>query len=84
MKQKKVSSKVIDALFQIKTPTPHLRRVVYISNSIEGLILDMQELFPAYNITRHSVISWKFMTIVEYKTFKQENNNTDEIIEKEC
>lgn len=78
---KKIKSKVIDATFLLDGGKKELRRIVFICNSIDTLILNMQELFPNRGISRESVLNWKFMTVAEYEQMKKENNNTDQLIE---
>jgi hypothetical protein len=71
---KKVRSKVIDATIILENPN-ELFRLVYASNSIEAAILDFQEIYPDRNITRKSVLSWKFMTVEEFKKLPKDRND---------
>jgi hypothetical protein len=63
---KKVKSKVIEAHVLLENPRS-LMRVVIISNTIDATVLDLQEAYPNREISRQSILSWKYLTNGDYK-----------------
>jgi hypothetical protein len=64
--QKYIKTKVIEANVLFLNPN-RLKLFIFASDSIESLILDLQEMYPNENITRASVINWEFLTVAKAK-----------------
>jgi hypothetical protein len=65
-KAKYIKKKVIEATVIFSNPTA-LMRVVFLADTIDELILDMQEAYPDRGISRVSIATWKFVTIEDAK-----------------
>jgi hypothetical protein len=64
--QKYIKTKVIEAHVLFSNPNA-LMRFVMASDSIDTVVLDLQEANPDRNITRASIINWKFLTVEDCK-----------------
>jgi hypothetical protein len=71
MGKKYQKSKVIEVSYLLTFPKNQLMKAVFISDSIESVILDLQEIHPDGKITRGSVLSWKFLTVSDVKRNKE-------------
>ena len=56
-----VKMNVIEAYFLFKK-RGDFQHIITLGNSIDAVILDMQELHPEETLNRDSVMSWKFLT----------------------
>jgi hypothetical protein len=71
MGKKYQKSKVIEVSYLLTVPKNQLMKAVFISDSIESVILDLQEIHPDGKITRGSILSWKFLTVSDVKRNKE-------------
>lgn len=72
IKNIKIMTHVIEANVLIERPRNRLIKFVFASNSIDSVVLDLQELYPESGINRASILSWKFLTNNEYAKLQQE------------
>ena len=79
--KKRIKSKVIDLVVLLEKPKNRLIRFVFVSNSIDSVILDLQEQYPNEKITRKSIMSWKFMTNAEYDELQRRLKSEPELFE---
>ena len=79
--KKRIKSKVIDLVVLLENPKNRLIRFVFVSNSIDSVILDLQEQYPNEKITRKSIMSWKFMTNDEYDELQRRLKSQPELFE---
>lgn len=69
---KKIKTKVIECNVLLLTePKNRIMKFVFASNSIDSVVLDLQELYPDVAITRNSILNWKFLTVGEYKKLEE-------------
>ena len=68
---KRVKSKVIECQVIIENPYRFIR-FVFIANEIDTVVLDLQEQYPKGNITRKSILTWKYLTVSEYEKLQKE------------
>lgn len=64
--QNYIKTKVIEAYVIFDNPKK-LMHVIQAADSIDTVVLDLQELNPEQNIKRESVIKWKFLTVEDCK-----------------
>jgi hypothetical protein len=64
--QKYIKTKVIEAYMVFDNPKK-LMQIVMAADSIDTVVLNLQEENIDRNITRESVIKWKFLTVEDCK-----------------